>query len=143
MLLSRARYRIYIIGNSDTSRPILIWAEVLSILERSNDIGLSLVLCCPRYKETSIEVSVPDDFARLALEGGCAKRCSSRLLYGYSCSNMCYSTSLYNAVCCLERYLRIKKGYEHKYSRPCGDLCEPKCQVVLFDIPLPCGHIAR
>jgi len=143
VLLSRAQYGMYIIGNSDTARPVPMWAEVLSILERSNNIGPRLALCCPRHKETPIEVSVPDDFARLAPEGGCAKRCSSRLLCGHSCPNMCHSTSLHNAVRCLERYPRTKKGCEHECPRPCGDKCEPKCQVVLFDIPLPCGHIAR
>ncbi|TGO16135.1 hypothetical protein BPAE_0516g00020 [Botrytis paeoniae] len=81
VLLSRARHGMFIIGNSDTSRPVPMWAKVLSILERSNNIGPKLALCCPRHKETPIEVSVPDDFARLAPEGGCAKRCSSRLLF--------------------------------------------------------------
>ncbi|KFY08522.1 hypothetical protein V492_06159 [Pseudogymnoascus sp. VKM F-4246] len=70
VLLSRARHGMYIIGNSNTSRPVPMWAEVLSILERSNNIGRSLALCCPRHKETAIEVSVPDDFSRLAPEGG-------------------------------------------------------------------------
>ena len=143
VLLSRARHGMYIIGNSDTSRPVPMWAEVLSILERSDNIGPTLALCCPRHEETPIEVSVPDDFARLAPEGGCAKRCSSRLLCGHSCPNMCHSTSLHNAVRCLERCPRTKKGCEHECPRPCGDLCEPKCRVVLFNIPLPCGHIAR
>jgi hypothetical protein len=142
VLLSRARHGMYIIGNSDTSRPVPMWAEVLSILERSNNIGTSLALCCPRHKETPIEVSAPDDFARLAPEGGCAKRCSSRLLCGHSCPNMCHSTSLHSAVRCLERCPRTKNGCEHECPRPCGDLCEPKCQVVLFNIPLPCGHVA-
>jgi hypothetical protein len=126
VLLSRARHRMYIIGNSDTSRPVPMWAEVLSILKRSNDIGPSLALYCPRHKETFIEVSVPDDFARLAPEGGYAKKCSSRLLCEHSCPNMCHSTSLHNAVRCLERCLRTKKDYEHKCPRPCGDLCELK-----------------
>lgn len=143
VLLSRARHGMYIIGNSDTSRPVPMWAEVLSILERSKTIGPSLALCCPRHKETPIEVSVPDDFARLAPEGGCARRCSSRLLCGHSCPNMCHSISLHNAVRCLERCPRTKKGCEHDCPRPCGDLCEPKCRVILFNIPLPCGHIAK
>ena len=143
VFLSRPRHGMYIIGNSDTSRPVPMWAKVLSILEHSKNIGPSLALCCPRHKETPIDVSVPDDFARLAPEGGCAKRCSSRLLCGHSCPNMCHSISLHNAVRCLERCLRTKKGCEHDCPRPCGDLCEPKCQVKLFDITLPCGHIAR
>ena len=142
VLLSRARHGMYIIGNSDTSRPVPMWAEVLSILKRSDNIGPSLALRCPRHKETPIEVSIPDDFARLAPEGGCSKRCSSRLLCGHSCPNMCHSTSLHNAVRCLERCPRTKQGCEHECPRPCGDRCEPRCQVVLFGVPLPCGHIA-
>jgi hypothetical protein len=143
VLLSRARHGMYIIGNSDTSRHVPMWAKVLSILESTNNIGTMLALCCPRHKETPIKVSLPDDFARLAPEGGCARRCSSRLLCGHSCPNMCHSTSLHNAVRCLERCPRIKKGCEHECPRPCGDLCEPQCQVILFNIPLPCGHIAK
>lgn len=143
VLLSRARHGMYIIGNSDTSKSVPMWAEVLSILERSNNIGPTLALCCPRHRETPIEVSIPDDFARLAPEGGCSKRCSSRLLCGHSCPNMCHSTPLHNAVHCLERCQRTKKGCEHECPRPCGDQCEPTCQVLLFNIPLPCGHIAK
>lgn len=142
VLLSRAKHGMYIIGNSDTARPVTMWDEVLSILERSNRIGPSLALCCPRHKDTPIEVAVPDDFARLAPEGGCAKRCSSRLLCGHSCPNMCHSTPLHNAVRCLERCQRTKEGCDHACPKHCGDPCDAKCQVVLFNIPLPCGHIA-
>ncbi|KAF2793162.1 hypothetical protein K505DRAFT_350116 [Melanomma pulvis-pyrius CBS 109.77] len=143
VLLSRARHGMYIIGNSDTSKPVPMWAEVLSILERSNNIGTSLALCCPRHKETPIEVSIPDDFARLAPEGGCSKRCSSRLQCGHACPNMCHSNSLHNAVRCLERCPRTKKGCEHECPRPCGDMCEQECQVILSNITLQCGHIAK
>ncbi|PQE06276.1 NFX1-type zinc finger-containing 1 protein [Rutstroemia sp. NJR-2017a BBW] len=143
VLLSRARHGMYIIGNSDTSRHVPMWAEVLSILEQTNKIGPKLALCCPRHKETPIEVSVPDDFVRLAPEGGCAKRCSSRLLCGHSCYIMCHSTYLHNAVRCLERCPRAKNGCEHACPKPCGNPCDPKCQVIAFDTPLPCGHIAR
>ena len=143
VLLSRARHGMYIIGNSDTSRPIPMWAKVLSILEHSNSIGPSLALCCPRHKDTTIEVSTPDDFARFAPEGGCAERCSSRLLCRHSCPNMCHSTPLHNAVHCLERCQRTKEGCEHECPKVCGDKCDQKCQVVSFGIPLPSGHTAR
>jgi len=143
VLLSRARHGMYIIGNSDTSRLVPMWAKVLSILERLNNIGPRLALYCPRYKETPIEVLVPDDFARLALKGGYAKRCLSRLLCGHSYLNICYSISLHNAVCCLKHCLRTKKSCKHKCPRPYRDLCELKCQVVLFDIPLLYRHIAK
>lgn len=143
VLLSRARHGMYIIGNSQTASPVKMWSEVISMLEGSNNIGPSLALCCPRHMDTSIEVSIPDDFVRLAPEGGCTLRCSLRLICGHACPNMCHSTALHNAVHCLERCQRVKKGCEHACPRSCGDRCEAKCQVVLFDITLPCGHIAK
>jgi AAA domain len=143
VLLSRARHGMYIIGNSQTASPVPMWSEVISILERSNKIGPSLGLCCPRHRDTPIEVSVPDDFVRLAPEGGCAKRCTSRLLCGHTCPNMCHSKSLHNAVRCLQRCQRVKKGCDHACPRVCGDQCEAECQVTLSNIRLPCGHIAK
>lgn len=142
VLLSRARHGLDIIGNSDTARPVPMWRQVLSILEHSGNIGPSLSLRCPRHKETAIEVPKPDDFVRLAPEGGCAKRCASRLLCGHSCPNMCQSTSLHNAVRCLEHCPRPKEGCEHECPKACGDPCEPKCQVEVYNISLPCGHTA-
>ncbi len=120
-----------------------MWAKVLSILERSNNIGPNLALYYPRYRETPIKVLVPDDFARLAPKGSYTKRYSLRLLYRHSCPNICHSISLHNAVYCLKRCPRTKKGCEHECPRPCRDLYEPKCQVVLFNIPLLYRHIAR
>lgn len=143
VLLSRAKHGMYIIGNADTSRPVPMWAEVLSILELSNSIGSSLALCCPRHQETIIKVSLPDDFTRLAPEGGCAMRCSSRLRCGHSCPNKCHSASLHEVVRCLQRCPRTKEGCEHECPRLCGDLCEPQCQVLLSNIALPCGHISK
>ncbi|KAH6668504.1 AAA domain-containing protein [Halenospora varia] len=143
VLLTRARHGMYIIGNSETARPIPMWFQVVSILERSNNLGTSLALCCPRHKDTPIEVSLPDDFARLAPEGGCAKRCSSRLLCGHACPNKCHSAALHRAVRCLERCQRVKKGCDHACPRPCGDRCGAECQVMLSNIRLPCGHVAQ
>ncbi|KAH8587828.1 P-loop containing nucleoside triphosphate hydrolase protein, partial [Bisporella sp. PMI_857] len=143
VLLSRARHGMYIIGNSQTASSVPMWSEVVSLLCRSNNIGTSLALCCPRHTDTPIDVSIPDDFARLAPEGGCGKRCSSRLPCGHACPNMCHSTSLHHAVRCLERCQRVKTGCEHACPKPCGDRCEANCQVILSNVALPCGHITR
>ncbi len=142
VLLSRAQHGMYIIGNSDTSKHVPVWAKVISILEQSNNIGRSLALCCPRHKNIPIGVSVPDDFSRLSPEGGCNKKCVSRLECGHSCPNMCHSESLHMAVRCLERCHRPLEGCEHECPRPCGDECG-KCQKLVLNTPLPCGHIER
>ncbi|CZR66499.1 related to NF-X1 finger and helicase domain protein [Phialocephala subalpina] len=143
VLLSRARHGMFIIGNSDTASPVPMWSQVISILEKSESIGPTLALCCARHQDAPIEVSTPDDFARLSPEGGCDKRCVSRLRCGHACLNMCHSDTLHNAVHCLERCQRTKPGCDHSCPKDCGDRCDDKCQVMVYKTILPCGHIAE
>jgi len=89
VLLSRARHGMYIIGNTHTARPVPMWDKVITILENDGNIGNTLALCCPRHKETPIEVSEPDDFSILSPEGGCNRKCISRLRCGYATRNRC------------------------------------------------------
>ncbi|KAF8856068.1 P-loop containing nucleoside triphosphate hydrolase protein [Acephala macrosclerotiorum] len=143
VLLSRARHGMFVIGNSDTASAVPMWSQVISILEKSGNIGPTLSLCCARHQDTPIEVSTPDDFARFSPEGGCDTRCASRLRCGHACLNMCHSDTLHNAVHCLERCQRSKPGCDHACPKDCGDRCDEKCQVVVYKIALPCGHIAE
>ncbi|MCJ1475096.1 hypothetical protein MMC13_003756 [Lambiella insularis] len=71
VLLSRARHGMYIIGSTQTARPVPIWNKVITILEEGENIGRTLALRCPRHKETPIEVSKADDFSIFSPEGGC------------------------------------------------------------------------
>ncbi|KAI4239984.1 MAG: hypothetical protein L6R40_005416 [Gallowayella cf. fulva] len=143
VLLSRARHGMYIIGNTHTARPVPMWDKVLTTLERDGNIGTTLALCCPRHKETPIEVSKPDDFSIFSPEGGCNRRCTSRLSCGHACVNKCHSEPLHMAVRCLERCQRIKKGCDHACPKVCGDPCDLECQVQVPNIGLPCGHVRR
>ena len=141
VLLSRARCGMYIIGNAQTARPVSMWDKVITILEKDGNIGQSLELCCPRHRETPIEVSKPDDFSIFSPEGGCNRKCISRLSCGHACINKCHSEPLHNSVRCLERCQRIKKGCDHACPKVCGDLCDPKCQIQVPNIALTCGHV--
>ncbi|KAI4197444.1 MAG: hypothetical protein LQ348_002163 [Seirophora lacunosa] len=136
VLLSRARHGMYIIGNAHTARPVPMWDKVLTTLERDGNIGQSLALCCPRHKETQMEVSKPDDFSIFSPEGGCNRKCTSRLNCGHACINKCHSEALHNAVRCLERCQRIKKGCDHACPKVCGDLCDLECQT---QVPKKCA----
>lgn len=143
VLLSRARHGMYIIGNAQTARGVPMWNQVITILENDGNLGQTLALCCPRHNETPIEVSKPDDFSVLSPEGGCARKCISRLTCGHACINKCHSELLHNAVRCLERCRRVKKGCDHGCQKLCGDPCDLKCYVQISDIALPCGHISK
>ncbi|KAI4145818.1 MAG: hypothetical protein LQ340_006150 [Diploschistes diacapsis] len=69
VLLSRARHGMYIVGNAHTARCVPMWDDVITILENDGNVGQALALCCPRHRETPIEVSEPDDFSILSPEG--------------------------------------------------------------------------
>lgn len=140
VLLSRAQHGMYIIGNSDTASPVPMWAQVIAMLRLNRQIGPRLSLCCPRHPRTRIEVSTPDNFVVLSPEGGCNRRCESRLKCGHKCINRCHSEALHDAVRCLERCLRPKKGCNHSCPFVCGDQCEKACQVNVPSITLNCGH---
>ena len=141
--LSRARHGMYIIGDPQTASSVPMWAEIIGLLEAQGNIGPALSLCCPRHPADLIEVSTPDEFAILSPEGGCNKRCTSRLQCGHACLNKCHSETLHRAVRCLERCQRSKPGCDHPCSKPCGDPCDPKCEVEVGDFQLPCGHICN
>lgn len=143
VLLSRARHGMYIIGNKHTARLVPMWDKVITILENDGNISDKLALCCPRHKETLIEVSEPDNFSTLSPEGGCNKKCISRLRCGHACINKCHSEPLHDAVRCLERCQRVKKGCDHACPKFCGDPCDSKCQIQMPNIALPCGHVQR
>ncbi|KAJ5382686.1 hypothetical protein N7517_000597 [Penicillium concentricum] len=76
VLLSRAQHGMYIIGNSETSIHVPMWAQVVKILKQDQNIGKSLELQCPRHPDTPIVVSMPEDFPKFSPEGGCNQRCS-------------------------------------------------------------------
>ena len=143
VLLSRARHGMYIIGNSQTASSVQMWADVIEILKSNGNIGRKLALCCPRHVETPIEVQTPDEFAMFSPEGGCNKKCISRLPCGHACMNQCHSEVLHNAVHCLERCQRLKQSCTHPCPYPCGDLCDPKCMHPVVDVQLPCGHVYK
>lgn len=143
VLLSRACHGMYVIGNTHTARPIPMWDQVITILENDGNLGQTLALCCPRHKETLIEVSEPDDFSIFSPEGGCDKKCISRLTCGHACINKCHSEPLHQAVRCLERCQRVKKGCDHACPKFCGDPCDSKCQIQMSNITLPCGHVRK
>lgn len=142
VLLSRAQHGMYIIGNSETSHHVPMWAQVIDILQKDGNFGTSLELQCPRHPDTAIMVSKPDDFVRFSPEGGCNQRCLNRLPCGHACVQKCHSVMVHNAVHCLEPCQRPQKGCSHPCPKRCGDPCPILCNVSVYqaDRVLPCGH---
>ncbi|OKL63387.1 hypothetical protein UA08_01510 [Talaromyces atroroseus] len=130
VLLSRAKHGMYIIGNSMTSIHVPMWADVIEILRRNENIGTSLDLECPRHPDTPIKVSIPDDFPRLSPEGGCDLRCVNRLSCGHACVQKCHSEMLHNAVHCLEPCQRPQTNASHASQKLIREKSTPTMALV-------------
>ncbi|SLM41380.1 Zinc finger, NF-X1-type [Lasallia pustulata] len=141
VLLSRARHGMYIIGNSETSEHVPMWRQVISILRQTGSIGRTLSLRCPRHPDTSIEVARPDDFTRLAPEGGCDKKCRLRLRCGHACTFKCHSMLLHDAVVCQEPCPQRRDTCGHSCPKKCGESCDKRCRARVQNVKLPCGHV--
>ncbi|KAL9588835.1 MAG: hypothetical protein Q9203_002352, partial [Teloschistes exilis] len=68
VLLSRAKHGMYLLGNAETCSSQPMWEQILAMLGADGAVGKSLGLCCPRHTNTEMQVSEPDDFARLSPE---------------------------------------------------------------------------
>ncbi|KIW10744.1 hypothetical protein PV08_10043 [Exophiala spinifera] len=141
VLLSRAQHGMYLVGNVDTYSKIHMWQKIIDMLRKSDSIGSSLGLCCPRHKDTPLPVSEPDDFSRLSPEGGCRLSCSWRLPdCGHMCQARCHSESMHNVFLCHQPCQRLHEPCKHACQKTtCGEDCG-KCCVKLKDVLLPCGH---
>lgn len=141
VLLSRAQCGMYLIGNSKTYANVKMWQKVIELLRASDSVGESLELCCPRHKETPIEVSEPEDFPRHSPEGGCSQKCAWRLPNcGHMCLARCHSESMHRTFSCPQPCKRLHQPCGHTCQKPtCGEDCG-KCVILLRDIELPCGH---
>ncbi|CAG8179548.1 unnamed protein product [Penicillium salamii] len=145
VLLSRAQHGMYIIGNSETSRYVPMWAKVIHLLEQGRNIGPALELKCPRHPGTVMNVSSPGSLIDLSPEGGCKQRCVYRLKCGHACTHSCHSAILHSTVVCSEPCLRSLRGCAHPCPNQCGMACPDKCMV---KIPQKqrlstCSHFAK
>ncbi|TIA15545.1 hypothetical protein D6C81_06314 [Aureobasidium pullulans] len=147
VLLSRAKNGMFIIGNSATTQHIPMWTEVLQLLQMNGNFGDALELACPRHIADDMRVTEPDDFIRLAPDGGCVLPCTQRLGCGHHCTSRCHSQALHDAVKCLAPCPRQPGSHscEHACPKVCGEVCPSKCMEIVKDITveLPCGHVKK
>ncbi|KAK6514825.1 hypothetical protein TWF506_007187 [Arthrobotrys conoides] len=100
VLLSRAKWGMYIIGDANTAGSVPMWQNVISQMNLNNCLGDAFELECDRHKETLIRAASKEDFITYAPEGGCNLKCESRLECGHACNSKCHSTALHNLAPC-------------------------------------------
>ncbi|KAF3940983.1 hypothetical protein ABW19_dt0208668 [Dactylella cylindrospora] len=140
VLLSRAKWGMYIIGNADTARSQSMWSNVIDHMTLNGCLGNALELECDRHKHIPIQVASKDDFTVYAPEGGCSMRCEWRLSCGHACMAKCHSKGLHDFSPCFEPCTKKLSGCDHTCAAKCGQPC-PLCMVTIKDVLLKCGHI--
>ncbi|KAK6530663.1 hypothetical protein TWF281_007502 [Arthrobotrys megalospora] len=139
VLLSRAKWGMYIIGDANTAGSVPMWSNVISQMSINGCLGDALELQCERHKDTLINVACSEDFRTYAPEGGCNTRCELRLKCGHACTSKCHSTALHKLTRCFEPCPKQLPGCGHPCVSRCGQLCAA-CPVPVREVPLKCGH---
>ncbi|TLS25023.1 hypothetical protein PpBr36_07472 [Pyricularia pennisetigena] len=135
VLLSRARYGMYIIGNSDTylASGVQMWRDVYQLLQEEGNVGRAISLCCDRHKDTPIECSTPEDFHIKSPEGGCAL--SKTLKCGHRCPSVCGEEC--REGCCHECRDKEDSIVDYIEFKTYAEIDVNETPIVV----LSCGHI--
>jgi len=98
VLLSRARFGLYIVGNANTLKQSTkggyVWKPILDSLEKDDCLLQGFPTICQLHPEdAAIQISDHERFRELCPNGGCTRPCFSRLDCGHACpmvSSPCY-----------------------------------------------------
>ncbi len=141
--LSRAKVGMFIIGNELMLRDNhkTVWPEIIQQLKSMECIGEALPLFCQIHQDYKVEAKTAKDFIDKCPEGGCKKKCNSRLPCGHTCPRLCHPYDQehveYKCVLICEKQLDCGHKCKQKCHK-CSDGCFP-CKVKVPKT-LPCGH---
>jgi hypothetical protein len=146
VLMSRARYGLYIIGNKETflssSKAQRVWKPILEMMEVRNGLP---TYCMLHPNDEHIELSDIGSFRQYRPNGGCCRPCNYRMLCGHVCSLCCHSVDPDHQAAqkkCCEPCKRFPPecSLNHPCPKLCKDDCGP-CETLVGPTTLLCGHI--
>ncbi|KAH9170429.1 hypothetical protein EDB89DRAFT_1304426 [Lactarius sanguifluus] len=141
--LSRAKHGLYILGNASNLRKNETWRTILDEMEKEDQLCHGFPIVCPRHPEAKQLISKPGQLPMHAPEGGCLRPCEYRLSCGHVCPSMCH-TDLDNhrRIKCNQPCVRVTCPRAHPCPKLCSEDCG-NCTFPMYDVELPCGHIAK
>lgn len=133
VLLSRARYGMFIVGSKSTllqsNKGGPVWSPVLNLMQQRNQLMKGLPTTCQLHPDDDdIVLSRPDDFRRLRPNGGCSRPCSYRMECGHVCPMACHPIDQSHKIAqreCCEPCTRFPPECIHNHM--CPKLCREKC----------------
>jgi len=148
VLMSRARYGLYIIGNKDTflssSKGKHVWKPILQMMEVRQGLP---TYCMLHPNDDPIELSDIASFRKYRPNGGCSRPCSYRMLCGHVCPLCCHPADPHHQAAqkkCCEPCKRFPPecSLNHPCPKFCKDECGP-CEALVGPTTLLCGHILK
>jgi hypothetical protein len=152
VLLSRARFGMYLVGNSSTLLQSpggrSTWGPIIDMLQEFRQLKKGLPTVCQLHSDDdSVELCTPEEFRTLRPNGGCLRKCDFRLPCGHVCPQMCNPTDRsheYASSVCHEPCMRVppKCKMGHRCTKPCKFDCG-RCETNVGPMELTCGHVAK
>ncbi|GJE96154.1 NFX1-type zinc finger-containing protein [Phanerochaete sordida] len=104
--LSRAKYGLFILGNTSNLRKNPTWSTILDEMESHGQIGAGLPIICPRHAEQAYVVSEPGELEEFAPAGGCRLPCLMKMPCGHICPSV-VSSNLFSGTTILTLYCQV------------------------------------
>ena len=92
LLACRAMHGMVLVGNPEPfkqTRTTRVWASVIVQLEEASEVSAALPIRCKKHPDEALLVHAPEDFRRLAADGGCSRPCSFVKPCGHVCPRRC------------------------------------------------------
>eukprot|EP00210_Caulerpa_lentillifera_P007100 g6793.t1 len=146
VLLSRAKWGMYLIGNSESlvnCKKSNMWKEVINILKQQNRIGPCLTVHCPYHRHHVKKIAHWKDFRGLGTSGGCQLPCGEQLPCGHicrKCPSICGENCPSSTYCLIHGSASVKQMDVNLSGKR---LCDLTDQNLINDpiIVLDCGHV--
>lgn len=137
--LSRAKKGFYCIGNFQLfSKHSKLWENIVASVQDKKLIGNALPLQCQLHNEETV-VSSSDDFGRVP-DGGCRRRCGTRLTCGHICPRKCHPSDLDHSMNpCEKPCTKQCAAGLHQCLAKCYQRCPP-CDIYVSKMLPWCGH---
>ena len=142
VMLSRARYGMFIFGNADLLRAKSeMWGDIIDMMEDQGAVSNSIEICCAKHPSFVRAVTAPDMFAAMSPDGGCLERCTIRLPNcGHRCPRLCHSNLPdHQMIMCSEPCPRQCSSCLVQCRKLCGENCGD-CKNNVGTVELHCGH---
>ncbi|KAL7484059.1 hypothetical protein ACHAW6_009716 [Cyclotella cf. meneghiniana] len=98
VLLSRAKYGLFIVGNASTLQASpkgqQLWLPLLKMLEDQGRLVNALPTVCQIHPSDIVLCKEATDFKKYRPNGGCTRACGARLECGHACPLTCHPTDI-------------------------------------------------